>query len=68
MNRLDKIVARNQRPPWYRNKPLLFAAAIVLALVMVALAAMTSIGRPHTDDVPPPSAPAQHKTHVLLRH
>ena len=67
MNRLDNIVARNQRPPWYRNKPLLFAAAIALAIAMVALAMMTRLGQPKTAEPPAPSTPSSPKPHVLLR-
>ncbi len=67
MDRLDKIVARNQRPPWYRNKPLLFACAVALAIAMVALAMMTRLGQPRTPDAPAPSASPPNKTHVQLR-
>ena len=69
--RLNAIIARNQRPPWYANKlvrGLIFAA---LVLICLALVAFTNLAKPHVDPKPAaapaaPAAPADHVDGVYL--
>jgi hypothetical protein len=49
VSRLDDIVARNTRPPWYLNK--VIRAAIILGMVIVCfvLLAFTDLGKPKVE-------------------
>jgi hypothetical protein len=69
VSRLDKIVARNRPPPWHRNPVVLAFVIAAVVIVMLALAAMTTLGRPTTRAPAPPAAgsDATRVDHVLLR-
>jgi hypothetical protein len=66
VGRLENIVARNTRPPWYLNK--VIRAAIILGMVIVCfvLLAFTDLGKPKVDPKPQ-KQPATHVDGVLLR-
>ena len=66
MDRLENIVARNTRPPWYQNKvtrALIIAAMVIICFVLLAF---TDLGKPKVDPKPP-KQPATHVDGVLLR-
>jgi hypothetical protein len=70
VSRLDKIVARNRRPPWHRNPVVLAFAIAAVVIVTLALAVMTQLGRPKTSAAPPAPATGsdvQRVDNVLLR-
>jgi hypothetical protein len=69
VGRLENIVARNTRPPWYLNK--VIRAAIILGMVIVCfvLLAFTDLGKPKVDPKRPvaPKQPATHVDGIYLR-
>ena len=72
MSRLDNIIARNKRPPWYLNKVIRAVIIAVMVIVCFVLLAVTDLGKPKVDPKPP-AQPEQHQpaTHVdgiYLRH
>ena len=66
VGRLENIVARNARPPWYLNK--VIRAFIILAMVIICfvLLALTDLGKPKVDPKQP-KPPVTHVDGVLLR-
>ena len=64
MGRLENIVARNQRPPWYQNK--MIRAAIIFAMVILCfvLLAFTDLGKPKVEK----KKPADRVDGIYLRH
>lgn len=67
MGRLDNIIARNARPPWYQNKVIRAGIIAVMVIVCFVLLALTDLGKPKVE----PKQPAPQPTHVdgiYLRH
>ena len=63
MSRLDNIIARNQRPPWYLNKVIRALIIAVMVIVCFVLLAFTDLGKPKVD----PKPPADHVDGIYLR-
>ena len=55
MGRLDNIIARNTRPPWYRNKMIRAAIIAVMVILCLALVALTDLGKPKVEPRAHPS-------------
>jgi len=63
VGRLENIIARNARPPWYGNKvvrALIIAAAVILCFVLLAV---TDLGKPKVE----PKKPATRVDGIYLR-
>jgi hypothetical protein len=63
VGRLEDIVERNRRPPWYMNKLIRAAIIGVLLIVCFVLLAVTKLGQPKVE----PRAPATHVDGIYLR-
>ncbi len=63
MGRLDNIIARNKRPPWYLNKVIRAAIIAVMVIVCIVLVALTDLGQPKVE----PKKPATHVDGIYLR-
>ena len=63
MSRLDNIIARNQRPPWYLNKVIRAVIIAVMVIVCFVLLAFTDLGKPKVD----PKQPVDHVDGIYLR-
>jgi hypothetical protein len=63
VGRLDNIIERNQRPPWYLNKMIRAAIIGVLVIVCFVLLAVTDLGKPKVE----PKKPATHVEGIYLR-
>ena len=63
VGRLDNIIARNKRPPWYASKPV--RAVIILGMVILCfvLLAVTDLGKPKVE----PKQPATRVDGIYLR-
>jgi len=61
--RLANIVARNQRPPWYANKPIRAAIIVAMLILCLLLLVFTDLGKPKVE----PKKPATHVDGVYLR-
>ena len=55
MSRLDNIIARNTRPPWYLNKVVRALIIAVMVIVCFVLLAFTDLGKPKVDPKPQPT-------------
>lgn len=68
-SRLDKIIARNQRPHWSKNPVVLAFAIAVIVIVMLVLAAVSDLGQPRWQPqaAPAPRGNATRVDGVLLR-
>lgn len=63
MGRLDNIIARNTRPPWYLNKVIRAAIIAVMVIVCILLVALTDLGQPKVE----PKKPATRVDGIYLR-
>ena len=55
MSRLDNIIARNKRPPWYLNKVVRALIIAVMVIVCFVLLAVTDLGKPKVEPKPQPT-------------
>jgi hypothetical protein len=63
VSRLDSIIARNRRPPWYRSKVVRAVIALVLVILCFVLLALTDLGQPKVE----PKKPATRVDGIYLR-
>lgn len=63
MSRLDNIIARNTRPPWYLNKVIRAVIIAVMVIVCIVLVALTDLGQPKVE----PKKPATRVDGIYLR-
>jgi hypothetical protein len=64
VGRLENIIARNTRPPWYANKvirALIIAGMVILCFVLLAV---TDLGKPKVQ----PKPPVDHVDGIYLSH
>lgn len=59
MSRLDNIIARNTRPPWYLNKVVRAVIIAVMVIVCFVLLAVTDLGQPKVDPKPKQEQPTR---------